>query len=99
MTAKVSQLVGTWQRISTAECSQLYPAMLQLQENKLYEGQSSPGREFTIWDVGEYEIISDHEIKISTANDAILLYQYSISSELLTFVDSDNCKFQYRKVS
>lgn len=95
----VNQLTGSWQKISTNDCSQLYPSTLQFVTDQAYSGQPAPGQEFTLWDVGEYSIISDREIKISTANDAMPTYQYSLSGDILMFLDAKNCEFKYRKSS
>jgi hypothetical protein len=92
------QLIGVWQKVSTSDCSSLYPSTLQFSSEQAYSGQPAPGQEFTLWDVGEYKVISDREIRISTANDAMPTYQYSLAGDILTFHDAENCEFQYRKV-
>jgi hypothetical protein len=99
MTTQLSSLVGTWQKATTATCSQPYPDKLELLSDQRYRGQPSPGQEFTLWDVGEYQVISDREIKISTANDAMPTYQYMLNGDRLTFLDSNSCEFDYQRLS
>jgi hypothetical protein len=99
MPTQIPQLVGNWAKITSSTCSQVYPDTLQFQEAGLYAGQMhSPGT-FTLWDVGTFEVIDPEQIKVSTANDAIITYEFSISNDILTFKDPDGCEFNYRRVS
>lgn len=93
-----SPLLGTWQKVSTGSCAQPYPAVLQLQEGQIYTSQPGADQGFTLWDVGEYEVLSDREIRISTANDAMRSYRYALSEGTLTITDADDCDIQYRRV-
>ncbi|MGQ0541657.1 MAG: hypothetical protein ACT4O9_07395 [Blastocatellia bacterium] len=90
------QLVGNWEKITDSECSRKYPDNIMFQENKLYFTQSDPGK-FTYWDVGTYEITPAKNVKLSTANDAVIAYKFTISKNILTFVDPDGCEFKYRR--
>lgn len=85
--------------LGTAECSDIYPDEIELFESGTYEGRKGEaGGEFTLWDAGEYEVLSEDRIKISTANDAEIVYRFAISHDRLTFVDEDGCEFKYRRV-
>jgi hypothetical protein len=94
-------IFGNWLKIHHTECSRRYPARLEFRENGVYlvHLEDSTTMEHPIWDGGEYEIISEDQIKISTANDAKLIYNFSISESegrrILIFLDSQECKFQY----
>ncbi|MBI5328605.1 MAG: hypothetical protein HZB80_10020 [Deltaproteobacteria bacterium] len=98
MSEQTSQLIGDWEKITRSACSQIYPDSIQFQEGGLYFGQKDLPCMFTQWDVGTYEIVGPNQIKISTANDAIIAYKFSISNDILTFVDPDGCEFKYQKV-
>ncbi|MCU0527718.1 MAG: hypothetical protein MUF72_23215 [Elainella sp. Prado103] len=98
MSKSTSSFVGTWQKVTIDECSRLYPDILQFTADQLYSSQAAPDQEFTLWDVGEYKVVSDREVKISAANDALLTYQYSLVDDRLTFQDANHCEFQYRKL-
>ena len=98
MPTQSPQLVGNWEKITHSECDQLYPDTIQFQEGGLYYGQKDPSGTFTQWDVGTFEVVDPKQIKISTANDAIIIYEFSISNDVITFIDPDGCEFKYRKV-
>jgi hypothetical protein len=98
MLTQTSQLVGIWEKFTSSTCSQVYPDTLQFQENGLYFGQKDPPGTFSYWDVGTFEVLSPKQVKISTANDAIVAYDFSISQDVLTFKDADGCEFKYRRV-
>ncbi len=97
MPLEKAQLVGNWEKITDSECSQIYPDKLRFQEGNLYFGESDPSK-FAYWDVGTYEVASTQKVKISTANDAIVAYDFDISKNVLTFVDPNRCEFKYRRV-
>ena len=97
MTQSSQQLVGTWEKITDSECSRKYPDRITFQEGKLYFAQSDPGT-FTFWDVGTYEATSPKSVKVSTANDALISYKFSISENIVSFVDPDGCEFKYQRV-
>lgn len=90
-------IVGGWEKTSSARCDQRYPDRLQFQENGLYIGQKDPPGSFSFWDVGTFEVVDEQEIKLSTANDAVIAYAYALSADTLTFTDPDGCAFSYRR--
>ncbi len=97
MPTQKPQIVGNWEKITSSACSQVYPDRIQFQEGGLYTGQKDPPGTFTQWDVGSFEIIDPKHIKISTANDAIVTYEFSILNDVLKFVDPNNCHFEFRR--
>ena len=91
-------LIGSWQKVTNSQCSQMYPDRLEFQESGLYVGdQDAPGT-FTHWDAGTYELVSPAQIRISTANDAMVTYSFAIANDVLSFVDPANCEFEYRRI-
>jgi len=91
-------LVGTWRKITTSRCSVIYPDDIEFRRRGLYTGMKGEGRRvFTLWDAGEYRVLSENEIRISTANDALITYRFTMSGDTLTFVDKDGCEFKYRR--
>jgi hypothetical protein len=99
MPIQIPQLVGNWEKITRSTCCQIYPDSIQFQEGGLYFGQKYPPGTFTQWDVGTFEVVGPKQIKISIANDAIVVYDFSIFNDVLRFVDPDGCEFNYRRVS
>jgi hypothetical protein len=93
-----SALVGHWEKITQSACSQAYPLRLHFQVNGLYFGQTEPSGGYTVWDAGTYEVVGPDEVQLSTANDAIIGYRFSLGPEQLTFVDGAGCRFDYRRV-
>jgi hypothetical protein len=93
-----TSIIGKWTKISKTECSMIYPDDLEFQDGGIYRGYKGINKnEFTVWDAGSYEILSREQIKISTANDAEIIYTFSITDNILNFLDKDNCQFQYQK--
>jgi hypothetical protein len=91
-------IIGKWSKISHSECSSIYPDDLEFKDDRIYRGFKGINKnEFTIWDAGSYEILSSEQIKISTANDAEIIYTFSIKDKILNFLDQNTCKFQYQK--
>lgn len=96
---QIPQLVGNWEKITRSTCSEIYPDILRFQPGGLYSGHQNKPGVFTQWDVGTFEIISSKQIKISTANDAIITYEFSVLNNTLTFRDPDGCEYQYRRIA
>lgn len=94
-----STLIGHWERITNSHCSQAYPTQVEFRENGLYLGTGAQLSIAPGWDQGTYEVTSPTQVRISTAHDAVLTYQFSIVNHTLLFVAPDGCEFQYRKVS
>jgi hypothetical protein len=90
-------LVGNWTKITRSECSAIYPDRLQFSDNGLYAGQKDPPGSFTLWDSGSWEISGPEQIRISTANDAVIAYRFRQSGDILHFTDPDGCEFEYRR--
>ena len=93
------RLIGKWKKITTTMCSEIYPDGLEFREHGIYGGQKGEeAGEFTLWGAGEYQAVAKNRVKISTANDAEIVYEFSIFGDVLIFVDRDGCEFQYRRV-
>lgn len=71
----------------------------RIRDGGLYFGHKDPAGTFTQWDAGTWEMAGSNQIKLSTANDAVISYEWSLSGDLLTFKDAEGCEFQYRKRS
>ena len=91
-------LAGKWKKVSTAECDKAYPDEIEFLERPRYLAKKGPDQGFIWWDAGSYKVIGENEIKISDATDAQIQYRFSISGDLLTFVDPQGCEFQYRRL-
>lgn len=99
MPMPTSHFIGSWNKITPSECSRAYPDTIRFQENGLYFGHKEPPGTFTRWDAGTFEVVGPRQVKISTANDAILSYEFSIVNDLMTFIDAEGCECSYRRVS
>src|SRR3954447_9015771 len=97
MTEGKSRFVGAWRKIENPACATLYPAVLQLDGNGLSRGFPEPPGQFTTWDVGTWEPVDSGHLAISTANDAVVRYEFSLTEDTLSFADSDGCRFSYRR--
>jgi hypothetical protein len=91
-------LAGKWKKTSTPKCAEGYPDAIEFFERPRYLAAKGPGQGFIWWDAGSYEVTGENQVKISIATDEQVSYRFSISGDLLTFVDKDGCEFQYRRV-
>jgi hypothetical protein len=92
-------LVGKWKKISTADCDASYPHEIEFFERPRYLARKGPGQGFIWWDAGTYEVVDDNQIKISTATDEQVLYRFSLSGDVVTFVDKNGCEFRYQRAT
>lgn len=97
MPAQTPDLTGSWEKCTSSPCSQVYPDMIRFQPNGQYVGQKSAPGMFSIWDVGTFEVMDDRQVNLSTANDAVITYAYSLSNDMLTFTDPDGCEFRFER--
>lgn len=89
------KLQGTWLRGTVSQGSDDYPDRIEFKEKGLYFGKKKEPNTFTCWDVGTYEVVSDNEVRISTANDAVITYQFTMSGDTLRFVDAQGQALEY----
>lgn len=92
----MKQLVGAWERQTDAPCSRVYPEFIEFREEGLFSGTGGEPGGVPGWDTGTWEIAGPRQIKISTMNDAVLTYEFSLVEGILTFVDADKCEVRYR---
>src|SRR5437867_10692767 len=84
---RVMSLAGKWKKTSTTKCADGYPDAIEFFERPRYLASKGPGQAFIWWDAGSYEVTGENEVKISIATDEQVSYRFSISGDLLTFVD------------
>jgi len=97
MPAQTSALIGTWEKLTESPCSQLYPQSLRFEATGNYYGQPALAGGFTLWDTGTFEVAEPTRVKLSTANDAVVAYAFSLAHGVLTFTDAQGCAVSYRK--
>jgi hypothetical protein len=93
------KLLGRWKKITDTKCSKIYPDDLEFMEMGMYIGKKA--QETTMhpyWDAGTYQILNKDQVKISTANDAQVIYNFSITDSTLIFMSADKCEFKYRRI-
>ena len=88
MPAQTSALIGSWEKLTQSPCSQLYPQSLRFEATGNYYGQPALAGGFTLWDVGTFEVAEPTRVKLSTANDAVVAYAFSLAQGVLTFTDA-----------
>jgi hypothetical protein len=94
----IGALLGTWEKAGGAPCSARYPDELELHPDGRYLGRMREGAaEHPIWDVGSYELVGEGRIAVSTSYDARPTYDYSLANDVLTFIDDEGCRFEYRR--
>jgi len=97
----LAALIGRWEKVTGSQCAEKYPEHLQFTERGIYFGKSeetSTSLYHTVWDAGRYLITDEQNVKLSTSNDAEVVYRFSASNDLLIFRDQDGCEFEYRRV-
>lgn len=94
----LAQLVGRWEKLTDSPCSRVYPNFLEFRIEGLYSGTGMETGDSPGWDIGTWQIVSPTQVKISTVNDAIITYEFSLSGNILTFVDPGKCRFRYRRM-
>jgi hypothetical protein len=90
--------LGRWRKTTRSECSELYPDQLLFREGGIYTGQKEPPGSFTQWDVGTYKVVGPGRVEISTANDRVVPYGFTVSATGLRFRDPEGCDFEYVKM-
>jgi hypothetical protein len=92
-------LVDNWKKLSTAECDKHYPDELEFHELATYLGKKGPDQPFIVWDAGTYQVADENHLVMSTATDELVSYRFSISRDVLTFVDDEGCEFRYQRLA
>jgi len=89
-------LLGRWRKTTRSSGDEMYPDEIEFTDRGIYFGRKEPG-EFTLWDSGGYEALPAGKVRISTANDAEIVYRFTVEDEVLTFTDEKGSRFQYRR--
>ena len=97
MTLHDAQLPGDWHKNGQEQCAAGYAAHLRLETNGLYVGSTEPPGAFTWWDQGTWALRAPGQLALSTANDEVVTYAYSLSGDTLTFTDPAGCRFSYSR--
>jgi hypothetical protein len=91
-------LVGKWKKLEGPACAASYPPMLQIEASGLYSGRNPGTHNFMLWDDGTVRLHEPDKLAVSTANDAILIYDFAIDGDVVTFTSADGCVFRYRRM-
>jgi hypothetical protein len=90
-------LVGSWEKINPAKCSEIYPTVIEFSANGVYQTQSEVTTISMAWDAGTYAV--DRQIvKIANALEVSKPYRFVIKNEIVTFEDDQGCRFPYRRM-
>lgn len=93
------RLPGTWRMSEQAPCAAGYAAHLRFEVGGLYFGSTEPAGGFTWWDQGRWQVPAAGQVALSTANDEVVTYAYSLIDGTLTFTDPSGCSFSYKRSS
>ena len=92
------QFQGNWKKVSTDPGEDAYPDEIEFNDKGLYFGRKGPGgHNYTVWDVGRYEVLGPDRVKLSTSNDAEITYPYSCANDAVTFTTPEGRRVQYRR--
>ena len=97
MAGSDDRLVGVWRRTAGDACAAGYAAVLRVQADGLYFGETDPPGAFTWWDGGTWRVTAPGRVSLSTANDAVVSYGYRLQDATLTITTDDHCSFSYRR--
>ncbi len=87
------EIYSHWKKLHTdSRCTEKYPNEIEFKESGLF---FSSGGENSIWDIGEFELLSSKEITLSTIIDKVIKYEYSIDANKLLIVDDADCHVVY----
>ena len=90
-------LNGTWIKLTRSDCGRSYPAQLALNANDRYVARpDADAVQHPIWDVGSWTAAGG-ELRLSTANDAIIRYPFSLKNNVLTIKTPDGCTLDYQR--
>jgi hypothetical protein len=92
------RLGGLWEREAHPPCAVDYPARIEFTAPTRFRAMRGAGQRYICWDVGGYEVIAEDRIRIQTAWDEFVQYTFSLSADVLSFVDSTGCGFRYRRI-
>jgi hypothetical protein len=97
MSNLASLIIGRWERQSFSRCCEKYPLILEFKNDGMIEGFSPGSRFHPIWDRGEFNIISNNDISISTSYDEEIVYSFRVDRNRLKFTDQEKCEIVYNK--
>ena len=85
-----SRIVGTWDKIQSLPCADMYPERLVLLDDGTYVGG------LLLWNGGKYDLVDDKRIKLETRTGPGL-YVFDLSGNRLTFRTDWGCNVKYAK--
>jgi hypothetical protein len=83
-------VVGTWDKVQSPPCADIYPERLVLLEDGTYVGG------LLLWNGGKYDLVNDKRIKLETRTGPGL-YEFELSGSRLTFKTDWGCSVKYAK--
>jgi hypothetical protein len=98
-TSFMTKLTGHWEKITVSACSRIYPDSIEFRNDGLYFAKNNSENPMIIWDAGNFRVEAPGKIRITLANDAGESYRFFLSDTILSFIDSKNCEFEYKKVN
>lgn len=88
-----SRILGRWSlKDEVSICNLAYPKEIEFFEDGEYVTRGLG----VIWNGGKFSIVDKRRIKMETTT-GLDIYEFSISGDVLTFVNKQGCSFSYRK--
>ena len=92
------EIIGTWKKTSKNDCGGKYPATIEFKQNGLYQAEAAENATIhPVWDTGTYKIVKT-KINISTSNDAIVAYEFTLQEKALFIKDPEGCSIKFQRV-
>ena len=92
-----AKFIGTWKRVTDSPCSQVYPTKIVFIPTGSYSASGGQPGPVPGWDAGTWVLAGPNKIRISTANDSIIVYTFIFSNDELLFIDPTGCNFKYNR--
>ncbi len=89
-------IVGTWIKVTTAECADKYPATVTFSTGT-YRGTRGPSQGMLSWDAGIYRLESESSLVVATATDELVTYPIALQTDQFEVTDGEGCRITYRR--
>jgi hypothetical protein len=89
-------LIGRWEKLPAMPCAEKYPYIITFSKGT-YRGARGPGQGMVWWDAGIYRLEGPRTLMLTVATDELLAYSIDLHADRFDVIDSDGCRFSYRR--
>lgn len=97
LTEQAATLIGEWHRITQSACSARYPAVIRFEAKGLFRAEPDQPGAFSVWDVGRYSFDAPAQLRLSTANDAEVVYRFTGDARHFSVIAPDGCELAFER--